>query len=231
LETGVSGDELDRIRTEYERRAREVRVDDARVRVFVRQQRERALLRELARAGLLPLDGRRVLEVGCGEGQWLVDFQTWGVRQADLAGVELDPARAAGARERLPRADLREGSAAELPWADGEFDVVLQATLLSSLVDPELRGAVAAEMARVVAPGGVIVSYDMKVENRRNEHLRAVPRRALEDLFPGFEVRAQAVTLLMPLARRVVPRSFGVGLALERTRVLNTHLLAVLRRR
>ena len=221
---------IDRIRAEYERRRREVGTEHWRVRVFVRQLRERVLLDELARAGLLPLGGRRVLDVGCGDGQWLADFETWGARQGDLAGIELGEERAARARERLPAADVREGNAAELPWEDGRFDVVMQATLLSSLVEPELRRAVAAEMARVTTPGGVVVSYDMRVENRRNEHLRAVKRGELEELFPGFELRARPVTLLLPLTRRVAPRSFRAAGALEGLRVLNTHLLAVMRR-
>ncbi|HEX8743009.1 MAG TPA: class I SAM-dependent methyltransferase [Thermoleophilaceae bacterium] len=222
--------ELDRIRTEYERREREVGAEDWRVRLFVRQLRERVLLEELGRAGSLPLAGRRVLDVGCGHGQWLADFETWGARQADLAGIELDPDRAARARERLPAADVQEGNAAELPWPDGSFDVVLQATLLSSLVDPELRRAVAADVARVTAPGGVIASYDMRIGNPRNEHVRGVSRRELAELFPGFEVRARPVTLLLPLSRRVAVRSFRAAGALEGARLLNTHLLAVLKR-
>jgi hypothetical protein len=107
---------------------------------------------------------------------------------------------------------------------------VLQATLLSSLVEPDLRRRVAAEMARVVAPGGVVVSYDMRVENRRNPHVRAVPRRELAELFPGFDMDARPVTLLLPLARRVAVRSFRAAAALETSRLLRTHLLAVLRR-
>jgi SAM-dependent methyltransferase len=226
----VTDAELDRIRTEYERREREVGAEDWRVRLFVRQLRERVLLEELGRAGSLPLAGRRVLDVGCGHGQWLADFETWGARQADLAGIELDPDRAARARERLPAADVQEGNAAELPWPDGSFDVVLQATLLSSLVDPELRRAVAADVARVTAPGGVIASYDMRIGNPRNEHVRGVSRRELAELFPGFEVRARPVTLLLPLSRRVAVRSFRAAGALEGARLLNTHLLAVLKR-
>ena len=222
--------ELDRIRGEYERRSREVGAEHWRVRLFVRQLRERVLLDELGRAAMLPLAGRRVLDVGCGDGQWLADFQTWGARQQDLAGIELGAERAARARERLPAADVREGNAAELPWEDGRFDVVMQATLLSSLVEPELRRAVAADIARVTAPGGVVVSYDMRVENPRNEHLRAVTRRELAELFPGFEVRARRVTLLLPLSRRLAVRSFRAASALEGTRLLNTHLLAVMRR-
>jgi SAM-dependent methyltransferase len=227
----VTDAELDRIRSEYARRSREVGAEHWRVRLFVRQLRERVLLEELGRAGMLPLAGRRVLDVGCGDGQWLADFQTWGARQADLAGIELGAERASRARERLPAADVQEGNAAELPWEDGRFDVVMQATLLSSLVDPELRRAVVAEMARVTAPGGVVVSYDMRTENPRNEHLRAVGRRELEELFPGFDVRARPVTLLLPVTRRVAVRSFRAAGALEAMRVLNTHLLAAMRRR
>jgi SAM-dependent methyltransferase len=227
----VSDPGLDRIRTEYARRSREVGVEDWRVRLFVRQMRERVLLAELARAGLAPVPGLRILDVGCGEGQWLVDFQTWGARQSDLAGIELDPARADGARERVPSADIRVGNAGELPWEDASFDVVLQATLLSSLVEPELRRSVAAEMARVTAPRGVVVSYDMRTENPRNPHLRALRRRELGELFPGFDVRARPVTLALPLARRVAARSFRAAGALEALRVLDTHLLAVLSRR
>lgn len=227
----MSDEGLDRIRAEYERRTREVGAEHWRVRVFVRQLRERVLLDELGRAGMLPLSGRRMLDVGCGDGQWLADFETWGARQGDLAGIELGSERAARARERLPGADVREGNAAELPWEDGRFDVVMQATLLSSLVEPELRRSVAVEMARVTAPGGAVVSYDMRVDNPRNEHLRAVKRAELEELFPGFEVRARPVTLLLPLARRVALRSFRAAGALEGARLLNTHLLAVMRRR
>lgn len=232
MEAAVTGErgELDRIRSEYRRRSREVGAEHWRVRLFVRQQRERIMLKELARAGSLPLAGRSMLDVGCGDGQWLADFETWGVRQPDLAGIELDPERAAEARARLPAADVREGNAAELPWADGSFYVVLQATLISSVVDPGMRRAVAAEIARVTAPGGVVVSYDMRIGNPRNSHVRAVSRRELGDLFGGWELRARPATLVLPLSRRVAVRSFRAAGALEAAILLNTHLLAVLRR-
>lgn len=223
-------EELDRIRSEYERRARVVAGEGWRVRLFVRQLRERVLLDELARAGLAPFAGRRILDVGCGQGQWLADFETWGAWQRDLSGIELDPERATMARERLSDADIREGNAAELPWPDGAFDVVLQATVLSSILDDSLRRRVAAELARVTAPGGAIVSYDMWAPNPRNPHLRRLARSDLRELFPGFDVRARRVTLLLPLSRRVAPRSFRAASALESARVLNTHVLAVLRR-
>jgi ubiquinone/menaquinone biosynthesis C-methylase UbiE len=231
--------EVERIRTEYERRRREVPNEDWRVRLFVRQQRERVILNELRRARLMPLDGRRVLDVGCGSGQWLIDFETWGARRRDLAGIELDCERFALARERLApsgagpaggEADVREGNAAELPWRDGSFDVVLQATMLSSILDDDLQRRVAREMTRVLAPEGALLSYDMAVRNRRNPNVRPLGQRQLSELFDGHAIRSRRITLALPLARRLVPLSYGVASALEHTRLLDTHRLAIVRR-
>lgn len=223
-------DEVERIRDVYERRRLEgIAEHDWRVRLFIRQGRERALLGELMGALQRPLGACRVLDVGCGTGQWLADLETWGVPQPSLAGIELDPADAKSARERLPAADVRVGNAAELPWEAGSFDLVIQATMLSSILDPAMRRDAAGEMARVLAPGGVIVSYDMGVRSP-NPQVRRVGKRELKDLFGGFEVRTRRVTLAVPVTRRIVGVSWTAAAALERTRVLNTQLLAVMRR-
>ena len=45
---------------------------------FLAQERERAVVRALARHGYLPHAGTTVLDVGCGTGYWLRDFIRWG---------------------------------------------------------------------------------------------------------------------------------------------------------
>jgi SAM-dependent methyltransferase len=198
--------------------------------VLLRQGRERALLALLRAEGMLPLADRRILEVGCGSGQWLADFETWGARRERLAGIDLVPERVAAARARLPGADLREGDAAGLPWDDGSFDVVLQSTVFSSILDPAMRSRVAAAMAAALAPGGVIVWYDFFVGNPRNRAVRGIRRREIAALFPGFAMRRRRVSLAAPLARAVAPRSMTAAIALDGLRLLDTHHLATLRR-
>src|SRR5262245_52274264 len=61
--------------------------------LFLYQQRSKLMLRLLSRAGVLPLTGKTVLDVGCGAGLQLVEFETWGVRRADLAGIDLSEGR------------------------------------------------------------------------------------------------------------------------------------------
>lgn len=220
--------EADRILEELRRREREVPADfyslDRPANRFLRRGQERALARALEEIG--QLSGKRVLEVGCGSGNWLEMLS--GAKE--LAGIDLDPGRAAGAAARFPGADIRAGDASRLPWASGSFDVVLQSTVFSSILDPAMRRAVASEMLRVLAPGGAILWYDFFVDNPSNPHVRGVRRREIEALFPGCRVALRRTTLAPPLARRIVPVSWKLAELLESLRVLDTHWFGVIRR-
>jgi ubiquinone/menaquinone biosynthesis C-methylase UbiE len=226
--------EAERIRAEYDRRAGEIaeeRYSAAQpAALFIRQTVERAALAALGRAGALPLGDRRILDVGCGAGQWLTDFETWGARRDRLAGIDLVEERAAACRARIPDADVHAGDASRLPWPGESFDVVLQSMLMSSVLDGAMRAAVAAEMARVLAPGGLVLWYDFFVDNPRNRSVRGIDRAELAELFEGFEISWRRVTLAPPLVRALVPRARVVASGLQALRVLDTHAVAVLRR-
>jgi len=234
-QAGAHSAELDRIRSEYERRAREVDADTYQparpANLFMRQAVERGFLRALERGGLLPLAGKRILEVGCGVGQWLADLETWGAQREQLAGIDLISERAERARLRVPGAEVHHGSASELPWSDQSFDVVLQVMLLSSVLDDGLRRQIAAEMSRVLASGGALVSLDFFVGNPVNRSVRALTRTDLRAIFPGYAIRARRVMLAPPLARALVPRAWWAASLLQATHLFDTHAVAVLTRR
>jgi SAM-dependent methyltransferase len=156
----VSDAELDRIRTEY--RARDAATDspyrwDNPGYVSYMQGVERSLLRAFADAGV-PLAGARVLDVGCGSGYFLHRLKEYGAGEAH--GIDLMEDRVAEGRKRYPSLELQTGSATELPFADGEFDLVTQFTCLSSILDDDVRLAAAHEMRRV--SGGWVLSFDMR---------------------------------------------------------------------
>jgi ubiquinone/menaquinone biosynthesis C-methylase UbiE len=238
--------EVERITEEYARRKRELPTDfyspALPVNLFHRHTRERAVLSMLSRQQVLPLADKRILDVGCGTGQWLVDFETWGASRRNLAGIDLLPERVAASRTRLAPlrhddgttvaagADVREGNAAELPWGDQAFDIVFHSMMFSSILDASMRHEVAREMVRVLAPGGIVLWYDFFVDNPRNPNVRGVRAEEVRALFPGFTMRGRRITLLPPLARRLVPVSRLAAELLSEIRLLNTHLLIALRR-
>ena len=224
--------ERSRILAEYRRRAREVSSDlyapwqpDV---LFARSLRVRAAATMLKQAGVFPRAGRACMEVGFGSLGWMGEFVSWGLREGDLHGIDLDPVGVGKAREILPGADLRLGDASQMPWIDQCFQLVVASTIFTSILDVGVRRTVAREITRVLAPGGALLWYDFAVNNPRNPNVRKVDRRELRALFPDLHGNIRSVTLAPPLARWVVARSWVAATLLEALPPLRTHLVAVL---
>lgn len=225
--------ESERLLADYARRDAELPPDryaaSNPAHLFIRQGIERALADALAAAGPPPLAERRLLDVGCGRGQWLADLETFGAERERLAGLDAVPERVAEARSRLPGADIREGNAATLPWPDGSFDLVVQSMMFSSILDPGVRAAAAREIERVLADGGALLWYDFFVRSPGNRGTRPVGKGELQGLFPDFELRWRRVTLAPPLVRLLVPRLRPLASLLQGLRAFDTHAMALLR--
>ncbi len=112
------------------------------------------------RLGLLP--GDRALDMGCGAGRHAFEMYR---RGADVVAFDQDAdelakvrdmfaaMRAAGEVPEGADADVKEGDALALPFADGEFDRVVAAEVLEHI--PADIQAIR-ELARVLRPGGTL---------------------------------------------------------------------------
>lgn len=227
-------DETERILDEYARRRTRAGGDEYAYSIpsnlFLRQSQERALAWALHQGALLPLESKRLLDIGYGEGRWSELWLEMGAMPHDISGIELDPVRAEVAKLRHPACDYRVGDASELPFDSSSFDVVTQATVFTSVLDPSMRAAIVGEIDRVLRPGGIFVWYDFAFDNPRNRAVRGVSPRTLARLFPGWRIDARRVTLAPPITRRLA-RWWPLAGVLEELRVLNTHLIAVLQRK
>jgi ubiquinone/menaquinone biosynthesis C-methylase UbiE len=198
---------------------------------LILQGAARALLDALRRAGVSRLDDVRVLEIGCGSGHWLRELVQWGVRPDHVVGIDLISERLGDARARCaPSVRLAAASAAALPFADGTFDVVLQSTVLTSVLDAAVRERIAGEMMRVLGPRGLVLWYDFLVDNPRNRDVRGVDRRELSRLYPGWKLDVRRVTLAPPVARFLAPRMWTLAAVLSAVPFLCTHFAGTLRR-
>ncbi|TIC85528.1 class I SAM-dependent methyltransferase [Nocardioides sp. GY 10127] len=103
-----------------------------------------------------PADGAapHVLDVATGTG---LALRSLAGRRPDwrLLGVDLSPGMLARARTALPRAGLLRADTGALPLPDGSVDVLTCVTALHLLADPD---AALAEWARVLRPGGLVVT-------------------------------------------------------------------------
>ena len=195
-------------------------------------QRRHRLLRRVfdCLAGWDRVDALSLLEVGCGNGQWLVEFQLFGLQPNKLAGLEKDASRAESAQRRIPTADIRFGDAEKLPWEDASFDIVFQSTMFTSILDAEKRKLIAEEMKRVCRPTGAILWYDFMYDNPQNPGVKGIGSKEVGALFFPWSCQFSTVTLAPPLARRIVPVSWLLAEALETfCPFLRTHLLCMAR--
>ena len=113
-------------------------------------------------AGVAP--GHAVLDVACGTGIVAREAARRVGERGQVVGVDLNPAMLAVARRLRPDIEWRQAEAAELPFADGSFDVVLCQAALMFFPD---RAQSLREMARVVkAEGTVAVQVWSRLESQ-----------------------------------------------------------------
>ncbi len=197
------------------------------------QERRLALVRRWAK-----LEGSRILDAGCGVGMYAEKFSQF---SPDVVGVEIDAAAAAEAQRRGLLVVV--APAEELPFDEDSFDVVFSHEVIEHVNDDRRA---AAEMVRVLAPGGRIVLFcpnrlypfethghywrgkyrfgntplinwlPNPLRNRLAPHVRAYTRGGIRNLFAGHPVRIIHHTVIYPGFDNIVARRPAVGRVLKR---------------
>jgi SAM-dependent methyltransferase len=199
--------------------------------LFMVQQLERRLLRLLRRHDMAPLESKKILEVGCGNGYWLREFVKWGGSPDNLAGVDLLAERVDQARRLSPAGiAFQSGNAMRLNFADDRFDIVLQATVFTSIRDFAVKQQIAGEMLRVVKERGIVLWYDFHVDNPRNPDVRGIKSREIAQLFPGCRISLEKIILAPPVLRRLAPYTWLGCYLLSAIPWLCTHYLGTIRK-
>lgn len=170
-----------------------------------------------------------ILEIGCGAGQNLLDMIRLGANPSLLLANELRSAELEKARSKLPSTvKFFPGDLLKMEIAPSSVDLVLQFTVLSSILDPDFRKKVAERMWSWLNPGGAILSYDFVYNNPHNPDVLKVSLKDLQALFPAGAFEFRRVTLAPPLARRIAPRSEGAFHLLNALGFLRSHALCLI---
>jgi SAM-dependent methyltransferase len=115
-------------------------------RIFERAILSERRLTDLARERF---DGRRVLDLACGNGRWLDRF-----RPLAYVGIDLSARMLAEGKRRYPHATFLRGDMTRLPFADRAFEGVMSMFGAMGHLPPEGQRRMIQEAWRVLAPGG-----------------------------------------------------------------------------
>lgn len=139
---------------------------------------------------LAPSSGQRILDLGCGTAELLLEVADR-VDGVDLTGVDVAPrmlrrARQKGLAQEVPL-DLIRADALRLPFPDDRFDGAISAFTLRNV--PDVEGFFE-EVRRVLRPGGRIVTLEIHLPEEgafaalyRPYFLHVLPR--IGDLLSG----------------------------------------------
>lgn len=97
----------------------------------------------------------RVLDLGCGDGGIMAILKPHLPAQAEIVGIDPDPAETRLALQRGVYADVITAGAEEMPFADAHFDVLISNSVLEHIapLDDVLR-----ESGRVLKTGGWLIA-------------------------------------------------------------------------
>jgi len=186
---------------------------------------------------IVALEGRRILDVGCGVGMYTAAFSRY---TEHAFGIEVELDRAREAYTHVTRISQAVGEA--LPFVDDSFDVVFSHEVLEHV---RADGICASEMVRVTRPGGHIVLFvpnrlyffethgiywrgqyhfgnkplvnwlPDRLRNRLAPHVRAYTSGALRRLFADQPVKTVVHTQIYPGYDNIVARSPRLGRTLQ----------------
>jgi ubiquinone/menaquinone biosynthesis C-methylase UbiE len=206
---------MDENRAIYEARAAQ-QYADARPLPDPRIDRKFGRILELVRAQL-PCEA--FLDAGCGDGRYLEALA------AELpprrAGVDISERILETARARVD-ADLRQASLEALPFADGEFDLVLSTQVIEHV--PHADAAIR-ELARVLRPGGTLVistDNDRNYVSRTLNAPRTLATRALRLRGARGRIESPATAYTRESFRALLERG---GFTVERLETFRFHLM------
>lgn len=221
--------DLERLQQEYARRSEKLETKDLyssenpahQWMISDRQKNILNLLNSKLKGNLSDL---QILEIGCGSGGVLREFLEFGAVPTQLTGVDLLLDRLDQASADLPDCSWVNANGQYLPFQKRTFDLILQFTAFSSILDPSIKKEMAAEMLRVLKPGGSILWYDF-IWNPTNRQTRGIGLKEIKSLFPGCALFSSRITLAPPLTRLLLPRFPRLANWLSSLKMFNSHLL------
>lgn len=227
-------DEINRIKQVYDERYKTAKIDYNSLvpmnNYFV-ISREKSLLQLLYKYIGTDISKIKVLDVGFGSGGDILNLVKYGFEVTNVSGVEVLTGQVKKLKEILPSANLQLTESFTLPFKDNCMDLILQSTVLSSILDFNSRKELAGEMYRVAKPDGKIFSYDIRIFNPWNKNVTKIDKTEINKLFPQAKTAFYSTTLNPVIVRKIGKFSTLLCEILDKIPFLCSHYYTVIEKK
>ena len=229
MDDNLLNNELDEIVKRYNRRKliNKSQYDSTSVwQILTFQERERALIKMMKFAKIKSLSDLKLIEIGCGNGNNILEFLRLGFKPENLAINELIHERFVEAKSKLPGSiTMIEGNALDMNLRENSFDIVFQSMVFSSILNHDFQNQLAKKMWELAKPGGGVLWYDFIYNNPQNSDVIGIPFKRVRELFPKGDIKKWRLTLAPPLSRVVTRISPSLYNLVNLFPFLRTHIL------
>ena len=131
--------------------------------------------------------GIRVLDIGCGPGNFTADYAELG---ADVVGIDLAPLMIEVAAERFPHIEFQTANVESLPFDSASFDVVAAGYVTHHLARPEI---VFTEVSRVLKPSARFIFVTPVQESQKGfgSFFSALMEHRTQEAVPGGPLHSE----------------------------------------
>lgn len=222
--------ELDRIKQVYIER-KDIKINYNPVlpqNYYILNSREKVLTDSLLKYFGSDFTNLKVLDLGFGSGIDIFTLIKSGFNIENIYGVEVIEERFNRLKAILPEANLKFNSGFNIPFENEQFDLVIQSTVFSSILDKDSRKQLANEITRVLKPQGKVFFYDLKFNNPWNKNVIKIDKNEIDYLFPNLKKDFNSVTLNPVIVRKIANKSIILCELLEKIPFFCSHYYTVI---
>ncbi|MFN8575356.1 MAG: methyltransferase domain-containing protein [Candidatus Sericytochromatia bacterium] len=198
---------------------------------YLLNSREKMFIISLLKYFGTNFENLKVLDLGFGSGIDIFTLIKSGFNIKNIYGVEVIEERFNNLKNIIPNANLKLNSGFNIPFESENFDLVIQSTVFSSILDKNSRKLLSNEILRVLKPNGKIFFYDLKFNNPWNKNVIKIDKNELKYLFENCKIKSNSLTLNPVIVREIAKNSIIICEILEKIPILCSHYYSIIEKK
>ena len=170
----------------------------------------------------------KILEIGCGGGGVIKDMINDGFTNFTPVGLDINFSRL---KQIKFDTFIMQGDGSSLPFHDESIDIIIQATVFTSVLDDTKKNTIAKEILRVLKNDGLFLWHDFQYDNPFNKNVKGIRLKEIKKLFPRCSYEYNSLHANPLIARPISKYSVGIAEFLDRIKILHTHLFVKIKKK